>query len=194
MEYLVINESKLKIIMTSEDARSYGLSTLGADYDSPEARRCFWRVLDDAASAVGFSARGDKVLIQFYPSRDGGCEIFVTKLGALRYSDSRAISHSENVTTLSLLPDVFRFDSQDALARALSLMGKDHLGTAEVRWGKGDARFLLVELRDVDRRCRLILSEFAVPVPRELISFVREHLTHVATGENIYDKPRDTEP
>ena len=101
MEFLVINESKLKIIMTPADTERYDFSAANADYDSPDTRRIFWRIIDEATETVGFDPKGDKILIQFYPSRDGGCEIFVTKLGALSASAARLVSRSENVTMLS---------------------------------------------------------------------------------------------
>ena len=188
MEYLVINDSKLKIIMTSEDTRRYGLNTLGADYDSPEARRRFWRVLDDAAGAVGFSSKGDKVLIQYYPSRDGGCEIFVTKLGALHPSASRAVARSENVTTISLLPDIFRFDSAEELLHALRLISSRGDISAEIRRADKGTYLLLVEEKELDEGARAILSEFASSVARDLLSYAREHFACVIKGNSLYKR------
>ncbi|MBR5241745.1 MAG: adaptor protein MecA [Clostridia bacterium] len=186
MEYLVINDSKLKIIMTLEDAKRYGLNTLGADYDSPEARRRFWRVLDDAAVAVGFSSKGDKVLIQYYPSRDGGCEIFVTKLGSLSTSASRAVVGVENVTTISLLPDIFRFESMDDLLIALRLISAKRDPHGEVWQGDGGAYLLLIEEKEIDERSRAILSEFSRSLSRDILPFIREHLTCTASGGALY--------
>lgn len=188
MEYLVINESKLKIIMTGEDAKRYGLNTLGADYDSPEARRRFWRVLDDAALAVGFSSKGDKVLIQYYPSRDGGCEIFVTKLGALSTSASRAVAGAENVTTISLLPDIFRFESMGDLLIALRLLSAKRDPTAEVWQGDGGAHLLLIEEKEIDERARAVLSEYSVHLSRDILPFIREHLICISRGAGIYKR------
>ena len=186
MEYLVINDSKLKIIMTLEDAKRYGLNTLGADYDSPEARRRFWRVLDDAAVAVGFSSKGDKVLIQYYPSRDGGCEIFVTKLGSLSTSASRAVVGAENVTTISLLPDIFRFESMDDLLIALRLLSARRDPHGEVWQGEGESCLLLIEEKEIDERSRAILSEFSRSLSRDILPFIREHLTCTASGGALY--------
>ena len=186
MEYLVINESKLKIIMTGEDAKRYGLNTLGADYDSPEARRRFWRVLDDASTAVGFSSKGDKVLIQYYPSRDGGCEIFVTKLGSLHPAASLAVSRSENVTTLSLLPDIFRFESMSDLLIALRHLSARRDPHGEVWQGEGESCLLLIEEREIDERARAILSEFSRSLSRDILPFIREHLTCTASGGALY--------
>lgn len=186
MEYLVINDSKLKIIMTLEDARRYGLNTLGADYDSPEARRRFWRVLDDAAVAVGFSSKGDKVLIQYYPSRDGGCEIFVTKLGALNSSASRAVASADNVTTISLLPDIFRFESTGDLLLALKLLSARRDPHGEVWQGEGESCLLLIEEREIDECARAILSEFSRSLSRDILPFIREHLTCTASGGGLY--------
>ena len=43
----------------------------------------FWDVLSRAKLRTGFDTDGQKVLVQLYPSKDGGCEIFVTKIGSI---------------------------------------------------------------------------------------------------------------
>ena len=76
MEFLVVSKSKLKIMMSRDDMKKYGIDGEDIDYDNPKIRRSFWKILDEAKERCGFEASGDKVLIQYYPSKDGG-EIFV---------------------------------------------------------------------------------------------------------------------
>lgn len=81
MELILISDSKLKITLTSDDMAQYELDCDTMDYDNTETRRAFWEILDRAKHITGFDAASDRVFIQLYPSKKGGCEMYVTKLG-----------------------------------------------------------------------------------------------------------------
>jgi len=83
MELLRIGEEKLKIILTHEDLLSFEMNEDDLDYANTETKRMLWNILHQAKSSVGFNADGHRVLVQLYPSKGGGCEMFVTRLGAL---------------------------------------------------------------------------------------------------------------
>ena len=80
MELILISESKLKVMLDAEDMKRYELSCETIEHEDPHARRAFWNILDEAKSRTGFDPAGKKVFVQVYPSRAGGCEMFVTKL------------------------------------------------------------------------------------------------------------------
>lgn len=43
-------------------------------------REAFRNILKEAKARCGFDAVGDRVFVQYYPDKCGGCEMFVTKL------------------------------------------------------------------------------------------------------------------
>lgn len=81
MELIQISENKLKIMLSETDMVKYALDTDDTDYSKDETRRAFRAMLLHARQLSGFDTRGERIFVQMYPSRDGGCEIFVTKLG-----------------------------------------------------------------------------------------------------------------
>ncbi len=81
MELILINDSKLKIMLSPSDMKEYDISCDRVDYRQTETRRAFWCILDEAKHRTGFDAASEKVYIQMYPSKEGGCEMYVTKLG-----------------------------------------------------------------------------------------------------------------
>ena len=81
MELIVISDGKLKVMLTAQDMRRYELGSRTIDGESPETRRWLRGLLDEVKSRTGFDASGERVLVQLYPSKGGGCELFVTKLG-----------------------------------------------------------------------------------------------------------------
>ena len=83
MELIRISDSKLKITLTSDDMAQYELDCDTMDYDNTDTRRAFREIFDHAKSMTGFDTAGDRLFIQLYPSREGGCELYVTKLGLI---------------------------------------------------------------------------------------------------------------
>lgn len=186
LEFLVINESKLKIIMTPEDTAKYDFSSATADYDSPDTRRLFWRILDEAHDEVGFDPKGDKILIQFYPSRDGGCEIFVTKLGVLTASAARLVTKSENVTMLSRASTLYRFSSISELEKVSKIIAEKSYPRSDAYLADNGICFLNIEERGgSDPSEYPCICEFAAKCPPELLHYVKEHCECIAEDNAV---------
>jgi negative regulator of genetic competence, sporulation and motility len=81
MELIVISKSKLKIMLTPPDMQRYELCDGQMDCADEQTRRAFRHIFDDARDQIGFDTEGERLFVQLYTSRGGGCEIFVTKLG-----------------------------------------------------------------------------------------------------------------
>lgn len=82
MELIRISDSKLKIMLTEADMRRYALSSDHLSYENSETRRAVKEMLQEAHEETGFDAATDRLLIQVYPSREGGCELYITKIQA----------------------------------------------------------------------------------------------------------------
>lgn len=79
MEMIMINPWRLKVVMDADDMDKYDLSS---GKESPNARKSALRlILHEAKEQTGFDSKGRRILVRMFPSRDGGCEMFVTRLG-----------------------------------------------------------------------------------------------------------------
>ncbi len=87
MELIVIDENKLKIMLTAPDMRHYALPDTREELGGEPTRRAFRHIFEDARARTGFDTEGERLLVELYTSREGGCEIFVTKLGAKDTAD-----------------------------------------------------------------------------------------------------------
>ena len=83
MEYLIISESKLKVTLEPDELEQRSLEASALDYTDPDAKKLFGDILYEAKEELGFDTSGYRVLLQLYPSKDGGCELFITKLTSL---------------------------------------------------------------------------------------------------------------
>ena len=82
MELIVINPNKLKIMLSAPDMARYELESTHMDCADAHTRAAFRHIFDDARAEIGFDTQGERLFVQLYASKEGGCEIFVTKLGS----------------------------------------------------------------------------------------------------------------
>jgi negative regulator of genetic competence, sporulation and motility len=82
MELIVINENKLKIMMSPHDMKTYGLDENEFYCSVANTREILDRILHNSPVHTGFENISplDKILMQLYPDKKGGCELYVTKL------------------------------------------------------------------------------------------------------------------
>ena len=119
MEFLTVGNSKIKIMLSKEEAESRGIRAEDSSYDDPEIRRAFRNILVEAKEKAGFDIGKEKVLIQIYPSRDGGMELFITKLGIISKEAANMISRSEHVAVISAKRVYYIFTTFEALVSAV---------------------------------------------------------------------------
>lgn len=95
MEFILISENKIKVMLTAEDLDEFDIDTDELDYSNTDTKRMFWDILSRAKHCTGFNTDGQKVLVQLYPSRHGGCEMFVTKIGVLHHTNIDGTGESQ---------------------------------------------------------------------------------------------------
>ena len=78
MELIPINESKIKIMLNESDMKAYNIGD-EADCANRETRIAIRNILDRAKEQIGFNTEGSEIFVQLYTSKNGGCELFVTK-------------------------------------------------------------------------------------------------------------------
>ena len=189
MEFLLIGESKLKIVASEEEMIEYKLDSQGTESGGQGIRRAFWKVLDRAKREVGFDPEGDKVLIQFYPIKSGGCEIFVTKLGILPETSARLVSRSKKIEVLSRSRSIYAFESLDdlrTLCKALKNNIGEFLPVSDVYLDNG-RYFLAIEEygkggETIEFPCIL---EFARGLTTDFGIFIFEHADLLTNGDGI---------
>lgn len=89
MELILISDAKLKVMLSPDDMRRFDITCDDLDSTDIASRRAFWNILDEARAKTGFDPTGHKIFVQMYPSRSGGCELFVTRLGNKKESEGK---------------------------------------------------------------------------------------------------------
>ncbi len=188
MEFLVICDSKLKIILTDADIKEYNIDAVGSDCTDPLCRRVVWKLLDRAKKEVGFDPQGDKVLVQFYPMKPSGCEVFVTKLGILSATSAKIVSESKSVALLSRERIVYSFDGLDHLiSAARAIKGTSKVIPRSEAWlGEGGMYFLTVEEYGKGESSEFpSILEYGRSLPPEFFVYISEHTEKLTDGNAI---------
>ncbi len=180
MEFLVISESKLKIMLTKSEMKKYGLDSSELDYADKEVRTAFWQILDEAKIKCGFDSKGEKVLIQFYPAHSSA-EIFITKLGVLSKSAERSIVGSDRIAMLSSEIRIYRFSSLLSLIEALRRNSDVLSEDSEAYLSENGSFYLIGEERNLRSSS---FSEYGEEVPKGLEAYIKERSRLISASRN----------
>lgn len=124
MELILISESKLKVMLTESDMESFALTCDTIDYDNTETRRAFWEIFDEAKHKTGFDAASNRVFIQVFPSKSGGCELYVTKVQGERDQAGVKLKVNQSKKNGKATNCVYGFDDIKMLTKACSCLEK----------------------------------------------------------------------
>ena len=80
MELIIISDKKMKIMLTEKELYRYNLDSENFSLENDAQRHAFRRVLNDACRQSGFENKHSRLMVQMYPGKKGGCEIFVTRM------------------------------------------------------------------------------------------------------------------
>ena len=100
MEWIRIDQNKLKIMLSREDACKYALCPETASVGDATTRRAFREILSATKDDVGIDFSAELVYIQLFPSKEGGCELFVTKMGAREHESEQRDTPTAQKTPL----------------------------------------------------------------------------------------------
>ena len=142
-----------------------------------------------AKKDVGFDPAGDKVLIQLYPIKAGGCEIFVTKLGILPEASARLVTKSNTVTLLERKKHLYVFSSLDDLVKAvkmIKIVAQDITPTSDV-FVMDDKYFLAIEeyAKGGEPLEFPHVLEFGTELAADILTYVDEHAVLLTDGDGI---------
>lgn len=174
MEIIQISEGKLKVMLTKADLEEFDLDAQTLDYADSETKELFSALLAHIKETVGFRTDGYRVLVRFFPSRDGGCELFLSRIPDFYVGE-------EELEEEQTRPQVFVFERIEDLltvCRRLRAIGYPHASSAYI----SDAhRFYLFVDRPAHEKSAGIspyafLGEYGkAESPDCLLSFLFEH-------------------
>ena len=80
MELIRISDRKLKIMLTPTDMSHFELNADSFGEDSAQMHRAFRLLFHEIRQQIDFDADDHRISVQYFPSREGGCEMFICNL------------------------------------------------------------------------------------------------------------------
>ena len=102
MEILQIAKGRLKISLSKEELTEYGTNLECLEAGNASAKQTLEVIFALVEAKTGLQLTGAQTLIRLFPSKDGGCEIFV--LNRERNPSESIPKHSSTCEEHSLLP------------------------------------------------------------------------------------------
>ena len=187
MELIRINAKKLKLMMTPADMSHFELDSNAIESNPAKIHHAFRRLLNELREKAGFEADHDRLTVQYFPSREGGCEMFISNLGEEKENDATDAKAGRH----SLLPHrapvrisdcyhrelAYRFPTLDGLLSVCERLVKiGYIGESEA-------------YRDTLRCYHLFLMLLAASpfsIPDELAFIVEYGSIENASGTRLY--------
>ncbi|MBQ9773300.1 MAG: adaptor protein MecA [Clostridia bacterium] len=174
MELIRISDRKLKIMLTPTDMRHFELNPDTFCEDSVGMHRSFRHLLEEVKRQTGFEADDHQISVQYFPSREGGCEMFISRMpavcesGCLSQPPTQSLQlRQKNVRNTFHRECAYRFSSlSDLLAVCHRLSEIGYIGSNSAYTDAAERYYLLLT----------VLAESPFTIPEEL-QFLSEYGT-----------------
>lgn len=183
MEFHLVHPDKLKVVLTKGDLEALEIDYQDMDYSDEATRSALLALLEQGRVQAGFRPRRAKLYIEVFPSEEGGCVIYYTRLtgGELypsgRYSPGPA-------------PVVFAFpELDDLLEAAAKISGRyaHRIYKSSLYKMEDVYRLIVYPLDYADRLSIWFLCEFGRLVGEGIVlaAYTEEHGKLLADGDAI---------
>ena len=145
MELILIDDDRLKIMLSREDMEHYHISGDELDYSMLSTRTILKTILNDAKKLTGFDTEGERFFVQLFTSAHGGCELFITKGERENFnteSDHSPRSAPENIT--QKYQCVYSFESVCNLISACRRLRTLHTDTSAIAYSDIVGKYFLL--------------------------------------------------
>lgn len=182
MNFKIISEHKLKVILTKEELLRFDLCYEELDYRAEHTKKLLSDILLRARSLSGFDPTDSKLFIEVYPDSLGGCIFYFTAL-----PDTEPEEVSEQVVPR---PVVFCFEELDVLIEACTRLFRlyCHRIYKSSIYRLGDSyRLVVYPLDSTDSVTVAFLQEYGrlVGEGHLLAAYVEEHGKPIVEGNAI---------
>lgn len=133
MEMIKVNTMKLKIILTPKDMAEFNITNDCLDYSTEKSRKVLKCILEKAKTDADFDTGQDRLYMQFFPSVDGGGELYITRKPIVLPQDTdketRIYKNKYSIKSKLVKNDgyIISFESSENLIALCIRLGKEQI-------------------------------------------------------------------
>lgn len=184
MEFLKISDSTIKITLEPKEATEYMMNE-ESDLTNEETKELFKMLLSRAKKEVGFGFAGGRVVAEIFNSKNGGCEIFVSRMG-----DKGNVNKEKGTADgkrLRISQAVYSFESIDRLLMAVyRLKMAEYKGRSAVYYDTQRKRYYItledVSIKDLKYA---FLGEYARLMKYNFSFLIKEHFKCICKKDAV---------
>ncbi len=172
MEILQITGGRMKVTLTKEDLAEYAMDCVKKEEDDFSSRKALEAVLAVVEAKTGVNMTKGKIFVQLYPSKDGGCELFIVRKSEYLQSDCAVVPAVKNSGGYLCAVEKGREEKVKSLFEQTGVTGElfsDRKGERIYFWCAAEERHLLLleeHGQKADAALGLYLSEHFVSLGR----------------------------
>lgn len=185
MEFKLISENKLKIVLTNEDMASLDITCEEIYNEDINTKRVFLDIYDKAKRLTGFTANAvsEKIVVEVQDRKSEGCYIYVTKLNPQK-SDTYEKRYKKFYTSTKKRRLLYIFENSETLFEAckqLILIGYN--GKSDIFVNK-EKYFLYIE--DNREQSLDLISEYGFLINNPFFGFyLDEHAKKILSADAV---------
>ena len=172
MEIIKIGSNSLKISLCTDETQVYKLE----EEDEEQAKYNLMKLLIKVKENISFKIAGEKVVAEIFTSRDGGCEIFVSRVEVFDKMYKEKLIE-EIVKKPRQTTNVYSFDDLDmVLLVAKRLESIDYKGESSLYYDEdGSNYYIFLENASGKDIKYAFLNEYSRHVKSYFGSVIKEH-------------------
>ena len=175
MEILRIGKYTVKISLDNVEATEYKLLNRSS-VNEDDMRQELERLLETVTKKIDFTYLGRKLFTEIYPSKSGGCEVFISTVNS---EESSTVYKTKDSTDLkkSKSPSIYMVETFEMLLKIcfrlkeISFDGKSSIYYDE----EGKRYYLALENVFTKELKYAFLTEYAKQIKASVFSYLKEH-------------------
>ena len=187
MEILRIGKHAIKISLNIDETKEYRI--LDSDIlEEDEIKESFSKLLLKAKETVDFSYAGRKIFTEIFPSKDGGCEIYISCISmeaekAVYKDKNQQLDNKKPKSVLS----IFDFENIENLLQACYRLKEiKYKNKSSVYYDTDKKRYYMI-LEDIyikDIRYAFLL-EYSKYIKGSIASYIKEHYKCILKKDGV---------
>ncbi len=182
MEILKIGSDSLKISLCTKETFEYNLNEL----DNEMVKNSFIKLLIKIRESISFNVMGEKVVAEIFTGKDGGCEIFISRV-EVKENMYKERALEEAVKKPRSLTAIYSFeDLERVLMAAKRLKDINFGGDSSLYYDEKKEKYyiLLEDMSSKDLKYAF-MNEYAKNIKSSLGPIIREHFKCVCKKDAI---------
>ena len=182
MEILKIGSDSLKISLCTKETFEYNLNEL----DNETVKNSFIKLLIKIRESISFNVTGEKVVAEIFTGKDGGCEIFISRVEVREemYKErvlDEAVKKPRHITAIYSFEELERVLMVAKRLKDINFNGESSLYYDEKR----EKYYILLEDVSSKDLKYAFLNEYAKNIKSSLCPIIKEHFKCVCKKDLI---------